>query len=38
MRIDELWKVGDVVENEFEVLQILGGPQKQHGNCVRAAQ
>jgi serine/threonine protein kinase len=28
MRIDELWKVGDVVENEYEVLQILGGPQK----------
>ena len=28
MQLEELWKVGDVIENEYEVLQILGGPRR----------
>jgi serine/threonine protein kinase len=28
MQLEDLWKVGDVVENEYEVLRILGGPRR----------
>jgi len=28
MQLEDLWKIGDVIENEYEALQILGGPRR----------